>query len=356
VAALAREPQPERGPAARLGAPPRPVTDGAAPEGGAGPEGGPGLEGGAGPEGGAALAECVAVTRRFGHFTAVREVSLRVGPGEIVGLLGANGAGKTTLIRMLLGLLPASGGTIALFGAPPSRATRRRIGYVPQGLGLYDDLTVAENLSFSAAVFGSPAEAAPAAGLGPAAGIPVGRLPLGVQRRAAFAQALAHRPDLLILDEPTSGVDPLGRARLWDTVRSAAEAGAGVLVTTHYMEEAHECDRLVIMADGAVVARGTPAEVIGDATVTVVETSEWRAAFGRLEDQGLDVNLAGSALRVPGAGPAAVRQALGQALAGAGAGVRVYPAPATLEERFFQLVEHSQAADSQAADSQRGGA
>ena len=133
-----------------------------------------------------------------------------------------------------------------------------------------------------------------------------------MQRRAAFAQALAHRPDLLILDEPTSGVDPLGRARLWDTVRSAAEAGAGVLVTTHYMEEAHECDRLVIMADGAVVARGTPAEVIGDATVTVVETSEWRAAFARLEDQGLDVNLAGSALRVPGAGPDAVRQALGE--------------------------------------------
>ena len=242
------------------------------------------------------------MTRRFGHFTAVREVSLRVGPGEIVGLLGANGAGKTTLIRMLLGLLPASGGTIALFGEPPSRATRRRIGYVPQGLGLYDDLTVAENLSFSAAAFGGPAEAVAAADRGLGGAIPVGRLPLGVQRRAAFAQALAHRPDLLILDEPTSGVDPLGRARLWDTVRSAAEAGAGVLVTTHYLEEAHECDRLVIMADGAVVARGTPAEVIGDATVTVVETSEWRAAFARLEDQGLDVDLAGSALRVPGAG------------------------------------------------------
>ncbi|MGH3397252.1 MAG: ABC transporter ATP-binding protein, partial [Streptosporangiaceae bacterium] len=346
VAALAREPEPESGPAVRPSAPPRPVT------------------GGAGPAGGVALAECSAVTRRFGHFTAVREVSLRVGPGEIVGLLGANGAGKTTLIRMLLGLLPASGGTIALFGAPPSRATRRRIGYVPQGLGLYDDLTVAENLSFSAAVFGVPAEAVPAeavpaADRGPAAGVPVGRLPPGVQRRAAFAQALAHRPDLLILDEPTSGVDPLGRARLWDTVRTAAEAGAGVLVTTHYMEEAHECDRLVIMADGAVVARGTPAEVIGDATVTVVETSEWRAAFGRLEDQGLDVNLAGSALRVPGAGPDAVRQALGEARAGTGgetgpgarAGVRVYSAPATLEERFFQLVERSQA-----ADSPRGGA
>jgi ABC-2 type transport system ATP-binding protein/ribosome-dependent ATPase len=277
------------------------------------------------------------VTRRFGSFSAVREVSLRVGPGEIVGLLGANGAGKTTLIRMLLGLLPASSGTVALFGTPPSRATRRRIGYVPQGLGLYDDLTVAENLSFSAAVFGSAGDVPPAeSALG--GNLPVGRLPLGVQRRAAFAQALAHRPDLLILDEPTSGVDPLGRARLWDTVRSAAEAGAGVLVTTHYLEEAHECDRLVIMADGAVVAQGTPAQVIGDATVTVVQTSDWPAAFRRLADQGLDVSLAGTALRVPGASPDAVRQALGDA------GAVVSQAPATLEERFFQLVEHSQVA------------
>jgi ABC-2 type transport system ATP-binding protein len=330
VAALAREPQPEPDPPARPSAPQRADA------------------------GGAPLAECAAVTRRFGHFTAVREVSLRVGPGEIVGLLGANGAGKTTLIRMLLGLLPASGGTIALFGEPPSRATRRRIGYVPQGLGLYDDLTVAENLSFSAAAFGGRAEAVAAADRGLGGAVPVGRLPLGVQRRAAFAQALAHRPDLLILDEPTSGVDPLGRARLWDTVRSAAEAGAGVLVTTHYLEEARECDRLVIMADGAVVARGTPAEVIGDATVTVVETSEWRAAFGRLEDQGLDVDLAGNALRVPGAGPAAVRQALGGI--GAGARASVYPAPATLEERFFQLVEHSQAAESQPGSAQPGSA
>jgi ABC-2 type transport system ATP-binding protein len=105
------------------------------------------------------------------------------------------------------------------------------------------------------------------------------------------------------------------------------------------MEEAHECDRLVIMADGAVVARGTPAEVIGDATVTVVETSGWRAAFARLADEGLDVSLAGTALRVPGADPETVRQALGDA----GDGSRVGTAPATLEERFFQLVEHSQA-------------
>jgi ABC-2 type transport system ATP-binding protein/ribosome-dependent ATPase len=284
-----------------------------------------------------ALAQCVAVSRQFGEFTAVRDVDLRVDPGEIVGLLGANGAGKTTLIRLLLGLLATSAGEVALFGEPPSRSTRRRIGYVPQGLGLYDDLTVRENLQFSAAVFGSrpsgPAGATSLPGpLRPYAAALAGGLSLGVQRRVAFAQALAHQPDLLILDEPTSGVDPLGRARLWDTVRDAADRGAGVLVTTHDMEEAHECGRLVIMAEGRVVACGTAAQIVGDARVTVVEASSWAAAFGRLEESGMAVALAGRTLRVPGASPEAVLRALGDPDA------RAHEAPATLEERFFQLV------------------
>jgi ABC-2 type transport system ATP-binding protein len=285
------------------------------------------------------LAQCVAVTRRFGAATAVRDVSLEVGPGEIVGLLGANGAGKTTLIRMLLGLLPATAGTIALFGAAPSRDSRRRLGYVPQGLGLYDDLTAAENLSFSAAVFGGPPADVPD-GLRGRAGVPVGALPLGLQRQAAFAQALAHRPGLLVLDEPTSGVAPLGRARLWETIRAAAEGGAGVLVTTHYMEEASECDRLVVLAGGRVVAGGTPAEVIGNATVTVVTAPAWQAAFRKLEEHGLAATLAGATLRVP-AGPDQVRRALAaEPPAGEmGPAVHVGTAPATLEERFFQLVQ-----------------
>jgi ABC-2 type transport system ATP-binding protein len=285
------------------------------------------------------LAQCVSVTRRFGAATAVRDVSLEVGPGEIVGLLGANGAGKTTLIRMLLGLLPATAGTIALFGAAPSRDSRRRLGYVPQGLGLYDDLTAAENLSFSAAVFGGPPADVPD-GLRGRAGVPVGALPLGLQRQAAFAQALAHRPGLLVLDEPTSGVAPLGRARLWETIRAAAEGGAGVLVTTHYMEEASECDRLVVLAGGRVVAGGTPADVIGNATVTVVTAPAWQAAFRKLEEHGLAATLAGTTLRVP-AEPDRVRRALAAAHAAAetGPAVHVGTAPATLEERFFQLVQ-----------------
>jgi ABC-2 type transport system ATP-binding protein len=308
-----------------------------------------------------ALAECVAVSRRFGGFTAVDGVNLAIGPGEVVGLLGANGAGKTTLIRMLLGLLPASAGQVRLFGGPPSRQARRRLGYVPQGLGLYDDLTPAENLAFTAAVFstgraaldgrpsadgrgavgGRPSAdgraAAAAPWVGPADAVReygrdlVGDLPLGVQRRVAFAAALQHHPDLLILDEPTSGVDPLARARLWETIAAAAAAGAGVLVTTHYLDEAGECGRLVIMADGRVVAEGSAAEITGGRRVSVVEAESWAAALDALEAAGLPAALAGRTLRVPEASPAEVIRALGALPA------RVSEAPATLEERFFEL-------------------
>jgi ABC-2 type transport system ATP-binding protein len=283
----------------------------------------------------APLAECADVTCRFGQFTAVRDVSIEVRPGEVVGLLGANGAGKTTLIRMLLGLQHASAGRVALLGQPPSRLTRSRIGYVPQGLGLYDDLTAAENMEFAAAVFGSHFPGLPA-DIAREAAVPVGLLPLGLQRRLAFAQALSHDPDVLILDEPTSGVDPLGRARLWDTIGRAATAGAGVLVSTHYMEEASECDRLIVMAAGEVVAEGTVAEIVGGARVTIVQTGDWASAFDRLATAGIPATLAGQTLRVPGASVADVAAAL-RAGDAETAAASMSQAPATLEERFFEL-------------------
>ena len=178
------------------------------------------------------LAEATGVGRRFGSFTAVDGVDLTVERGEIVGLLGANGAGKTTLVRLLLGLLAPSWGRVRLFGGPPSRRARRRLGYVPQGLGLYEDLTAAENLAFARSAYGTgrPGTSPP----GPQQ--LVGQLPVGAQRAAAFAQALDHSPELLMLEEPTSGVGPLAAARLWDTVREATEGGAGALVTTHNLE------------------------------------------------------------------------------------------------------------------------
>ena len=287
------------------------------------------------------LAETRGATRRFGTFTAVDGVQLTVLPGEVVGLLGANGAGKTTLIRCLLGLIRISDGDVRLFGLPPSRATRARLGYVPQGLGLYEDLTVAENLAFCARAFaarGHGGNGAPPADslaadeeLAAVRDRTVGDLPLGLRRRVAFAAALAHRPDLLVLDEPTSGVDPLGRAQLWDTIRAAAEAGAGVLVTTHHMDEAEECDRLVVMSAGRVVAEGSVADIVADAQVTVVETDDWARAFDLIERSGTSAALVGRTLRVPDREPEELTRLLDRVPA------RIARRPATLEERFLQL-------------------
>lgn len=272
------------------------------------------------------------VTRRYDEVLAVDEVSLRIHPGEVLGLLGANGAGKTTFIRLLLGLEHPTSGRVELFGDPPRREARRRVGYVPQGLGLYEDLSVRENLAFAAGAFGIAApELEP--DLAEVAGMPVGELPLGLQRRAAFVQALAHDPDLLVLDEPTSGVDPLARARLWDRIHEAADDGAGVLVTTHYMEEAEQCDRLVVLSAGRVVAEGTLRDILGDATTVVVRADRWDEAFGRLEEAGMEAALVGRSLRVLDA----ERDRVAEALEAARIPADVETAPATFEERFVAL-------------------
>jgi ABC-type multidrug transport system ATPase subunit len=281
------------------------------------------------------LAETRAATRCFGQFTAVSEVDLTVRPGEVLGLLGANGAGKTTLIRLLLGLLPPSDGIIRLFGEAPSIATRRRVGYVPQALGLYAGLTVAENWHFTAAAFRNRGIPLPA-GISAWQQELVGSLPLGAQRQVAFAVALSHQPELLVLDEPTSGVGPLGSARLWEEIRQAATAGAGALVTTHNMEEAEQCDRLIVMADGRVAAAGTSADITSGRTVAQVRTAQWSRAFTLLDASGLPVQLHGTMLRVGGQ-PAAVSGLLSRA----GIDATVEPAPANLEEAFVAIVAPS---------------
>ena len=278
------------------------------------------------------LAEAREVVRRFGTFTAVDRVSLEVRPGEVVGLVGANGAGKTTLIRMLLGLLPPTEGAVRLFGRPPSRATRSRLGYVPQSLGLYEDLTVRENLAFASAAFGSKPPPLPEE-LRAAADRLLGTVSLGVQRRVAFAAALAHRPRLLVLDEPTSGVDPIGRGELWRTIREAVEAGAGALVTTHFMEEADHCDRVVVMAGGRVVAEGTMDEIVGRAQSVSVRSDSWSSAYRALLDAGLPSAVVGTALRVPGEDPGRVEGILSRA----GVHAEVRTVPMTFEERFVAL-------------------
>ncbi len=268
------------------------------------------------------------VVTRFGDLRAVDDVSLTVRPGEIVGLLGANGAGKTTLIRTVLGLLAPSEGHVEVFGAPPSRASRRRLGYVPQGLGLSADLSVAENVEFVTGAYGVDGQVALPPGLAGAGDRTVRTLGLGLRRQLAFAVALAHDPDLLVLDEPTSGVDPLARAALWDTVRARAQAGAAVLVTTHYMQEAEQCDVLVLMSQGTRVAAGTLAEVLGSTTALEVEGESWAEVFGVLTAAGLPVTVAGRSVRVAGAAERDVRAAL----TAAGVVAQVREVPANLEE------------------------
>ena len=210
--------------------------------------------------------------RRFGDFIAVDQVSFSVKKGEIFGLLGANGAGKSTTFRMLCGLLPATSGNLSVAGVDLRHAAnqaRQNIGYMAQKFSLYGNLTVMQNLQFFASTYGLFRQAQKRRiqwafetfELEQYRHINTADLPLGYKQRLSFAVALMHEPQILFLDEPTSGVDPLARRTFWARTNALAEAGVTILVTTHFMEEANYCDRLVIMADGKVLAQGTPQQM-----------------------------------------------------------------------------------------------
>ena len=209
-----------------------------------------------------------AVTRRFGDFTALDNASLAVRSGEVLGLLGPNGAGKTTLIRILCGLLAPSSGKAQVAGfdvVRESEQVRAHIGYVSQRFSLFPDLTPRENLLFFAQAYGVPRReiearmrwASERAGLSAESGDLVRNLSSAVRQRLALACAIVHRPQILFLDEPTSGVDPLSRFRFWRLISALAAEGVAVIVSTHYLEEATYCDTLTLMNDGRVVAMGT---------------------------------------------------------------------------------------------------
>ncbi|MDH6595160.1 ABC-2 type transport system ATP-binding protein [Variovorax sp. TBS-050B] len=222
------------------------------------------------------------LVRRFGDFTAVASTSFSVRRGEIFGLLGPNGAGKTTTFRMLCGLLPASGGQLRVAGVDLRHAraeARRRIGYVSQKFALYGNLTVHENLSFFGGAYGlrgprlreRMATVLRQFDLERERDAPSGQLPGGYKQRLAMATGLLHEPEILFLDEPTSGADPLARRAFWRRITALAEGGTTIVITTHFMEEAEYCDRIVIQDAGKVLAIGTPREVRaqaleGDAT------------------------------------------------------------------------------------------
>ena len=212
------------------------------------------------------------ISKRFGSFTAVHDVSLHVRYGEIYGLLGANGAGKTTTIKMLCGLLEASSGNMQLAGgrgAFRSTDIRQQIGYMSQKFSLYDDLTIAENLDFFGGVYGVPEQELKEkerwvldfSGLEGKEQQVTGSLPGGWKQRVAFGSAIMHEPNIVFLDEPTSGVDPLARRAFWRMINHLADTGTAVLVTTHYLEEAEQCNRLGLMVAGELLVEGTPSEI-----------------------------------------------------------------------------------------------
>jgi len=238
--------------------------------------------------------------RRFGDFYAVKGVSFRVQRGEIFGLLGANGAGKSTTFRMLCGLLPPSAGRLSVVGVDLRRAAaaaRARIGYMSQKFSLYGSLSVRQNLDFFSRAYGLAGERRAERvawvlehfELGPFASVTSAQLPLGYKQRLAMACALMHEPEVLFLDEPTSGVDPLARREFWCRISDLADAGVTVMVTTHFLEEAEYCDRLAIMAAGRILTIGTPADIraqarstqrphptVEDAFIELVETDQRR--------------------------------------------------------------------------------
>jgi ABC-2 type transport system ATP-binding protein len=212
------------------------------------------------------------LVRRFGTFTAVGGVSFDVRRGEIFGLLGPNGAGKTTTFRMLCGLLPATAGTLRVAGMDLRQArasARQRVGYVAQKFSLYSQLSVIENLEFFASAYGLRGSrkrdrvswALQQFELASLARLPSGQLPGGYKQRLAMAVALLHEPEILFLDEATSGADPLARREFWRRITALAEQGVTVIITTHFMAEAEYCDRVAILDVGRVLAQGTPAEV-----------------------------------------------------------------------------------------------
>ena len=301
------------------------------------------------------------LSKRFGAFTAVNNVSLQVQYGEIYGLLGANGAGKTTMIKMLCGLLEPTSGSMMLAGESGSLRSpevRMRIGYMSQKFSLYDDLSIRENLDFFAGIYGVPfAEREEKrrwvlsfSGLEGKEELITGSLPGGWKQRVAFGAAIMHEPEVLFLDEPTSGVDPLARRAFWRMINKLADNGTAILVTTHYLEEAEQCNRLGMMVAGELVMEGTPLGVkqaqTGHLLEFVVDQPQKAADLLREHGDRWRVSLFGDRLHV------ITEQAVEQGIAETrtrltAAGINVMSAQEehySLEDVFIAVVEQARLA------------
>jgi ABC-2 type transport system ATP-binding protein len=290
------------------------------------------------------------LTKRYGGRPVVDDVALQVGQGRICGFLGPNGSGKTTTIRMLCGLLRPDAGEGQCLGLDFRReaaAIKRQVGYMTQKFGLYEDLSIRENLDFVARLFELPArreavdQALERLGLQGRQHQLAGALSGGWKQRLALASCLIHEPRLLLLDEPTAGVDPKARREFWDEIHALAGQGITVLVSTHYMDEAARCHDLVYIAYGTVLARGSEREIVDGSGLSVwsVEGPDAGAWVDRLRGQpGVQSVVAfGNALHVAGRDAAALAQSLAP-LTGL-PDLQVQPSRATLEDVFISLID-----------------
>jgi len=288
------------------------------------------------------------LTKRFGRKTAVNAIDIAVPEGEVWGFLGPNGSGKTTTIRMLCGLLHADAGEGTCLGydfRTQSEQIKREVGYMTQRFSFWEDLSIRENLDFVARVYELPkprevvAAAIERLGLGERQDQLAGDLSGGWKQRLALAACMLHSPKLLLLDEPTAGVDPKARRDFWDEIHRLSGEGLTVLVSTHYMDEAERCDRIVYISLGTIVARGTVAEVLKRSGLFtfIVEGEGARSLEEELRGKpGIEfVAFFGTALHVSGKD----RKALQQALASfqGRPGLKIYEAPPSLEDVFIQL-------------------
>lgn len=231
------------------------------------------------------------LTKKFGQFTAVDKLNLNITRGEIFGFLGANGAGKTTTIRMLCGLIPPSSGTASLAGFDilrQSENVKASLGYMSQRFALYDDLNLSENIIFYGGIYHLAPRTALAnasrllddLGLKASLSSYVRDIPMGYKQRLALICSLVHDPPVLVLDEPTSGVDPKARREFWELINDLSRSGKTILVSTHFMDEAEYCHRVIIMRDGKDIAQGVPAELKAAHGVATMQDLFLRLARG----------------------------------------------------------------------------
>ena len=294
----------------------------------------------------------------FGDFQAVKGVDLEIRYGDIYGLLGANGAGKTTTIKMLCGLLEPSSGTMSLAGQTHnlrSSALRKRIGYMSQKFTLYDDLSIVQNLEFYCGVYGVPSRlrrtkidwVLATCGLVGKEDMVTGQLPGGWKQRVAFGASVMHEPEILFLDEPTSGVDPLARRQFWRFINDFARAGTAVLVTTHYLEEAEQCNRMGFMVAGEVVAQGSPSQIKAAQPGQLVEvaTDGTQNASNLLKTKLAPwrVSIFGDRLHIVLDDPTSEIPQIRQVLQTAGISIHsLRSIPFSLEDAFIGIVQRSQ--------------